>query len=984
MDNGAGQQLRLGGGQRRYLTVLFSDLSDSTLLGASMEAEHYAELLGRLRLAYDQVVSRHGGTIVRVQGDGALAIFGHPRAREDDGRRAVTAALELHALVHGLGMALPVRQAQTLSLHTGIHAGLVLVDEGDVTRGRFELLGDAPNVAAKLSHAARPEEILVSSETLGPQRHFFEVGDQRQIAMKGRAKPVPVYRIVGHAAVGASLEATAERGLTPFVGRTQELEALEQAMAQTRRGRPMHVALRARAGLGKTRLADEFLRRVAAAGDVQVHRGYCESNLGARPLQPFLQMLAALDAHDASNAHDTPAEPSVTGLAGLFDALAATRPQLLFIDDWQWADDATHQVLDAIRTLERPVLVLTATKELTASVGPDRSDTLALALEPLTGEESSRTVAQLLPGTDPFVAGEICRHAGGNPLFIEELCHSAVHDEATLRKGRVPGNAAWLNVLVESRVARLPETQAELVRTAAIIGNVIPCGLLETITGCPSDHPLVLGLAEQDFIFPGEQPGTLRFKHGITRDAIYESVGLHQRKALHGRVAQALLAAHPDGDPEEPCEALAYHCGSAGRADEAARYAARAGDKAMAAGALDRAKTQYSAALAALAQLPVSRELCLRWAAVAQRLGYTTVFHASHEEIGVFKRTVELAEAYGDDATIAQARYWLGYIHYALGDAREARPHCELALQAAARVGDDPLRVQVGATLGQIAAAAADYPRATALLDDAIGVKRRHRSGSRPAVGIAYSLACKAQLLGDQGRFDEAYACFDEAQEAVHGAQHEVQASILGCRSAVLLWQGRWEDARQCAADACRIGEQLRSLFTYSMGRSAGAYASWMLERKPQWLKVIEEAAAWLEAREGALFSSFNHGWLTDGLVSLGDWRLARHHAACALKRARQHDLIGVAMTWRALARQAASGNDERRARHCIEQALATARWRNSAHEAASTQLCAAGIELAFGQRARAASLLEEAGFAFESMHMDWHLQQARQLRKCL
>lgn len=967
-----------GGGQRRYLTVLFSDLSDSTLLGASMEAEHYAELLGRLRQAYDEVVTRHGGIIVRVQGDGALAIFGYPHAREDDGRCAVTAALELHALVHELSVAPAVLPAPTLSLHTGIHAGLMLVNEGDVMRGRFELLGDAPNVAAKLSHAARPEEILVSSETLGPQRRFFEVAEQRRIAVKGRARPLPVYRIVGHATVDTQLEGAARRGLAPFVGREHELAALERAMTQARSGQPGHVALCARAGLGKTRLADEFLRRVAAAGNVQIHQGYCESDLGARPLQPFLQMLAAIDAQRP------PADLSVAGLVELFDTLAATRPQLLFVDDWQWADDATHQVLDAIRGLERPILVLTATRELTASVGVVRNDALVLALEPLTGDESSRTVAQLLPGTDPFVAGEICRHAGGNPLFIEELCHSAVHDEATIRLGRAPGNAAWLNVLVESRVARLPETQAELVRAAAIIGNVIPGWLLENITGCPSDHPLVLDLAEQDFIFPGEQPGTLRFKHGITRNAIYESVGLHQRRALHGRVVQALLAEHPDGAPEEPCEALAYHCGAAGRSDDAARYAERAGDKAMAAGALDRAKTQYSAALAALAQLPVTRELCLRWVALAQRLGYTTVFHASHGEIDVFKRTVELAEASTDDAAIAQARYWLGYIHYALGYAREAQHHCELALQAAERVGDDPLRVQIRATLGQIAAAAANYPRAMKLLDDAIGVKRKHRSGSRPAVGIAYSLACKAQLLGDQGRFDEAHACFDEAQEAVRGAQHEVQASILGCRSAVLLWQGRWEDARRCAADACRIGEQLRSLFTYSMGRSAGAYANWMLEHQPQCLKVIEEAAAWLEAREGALFSSFNHGWLTDGLVSLGDRSKARHHAARALRRARQGDLIGVAMTWRALASQAASCNDERRSQHCIGQALATARLRNSPHEAASTQLCAAGIELAFGHRRRAAGLLDEAGFAFEAMRMDWHAQQARQLRERL
>lgn len=151
-------------GQRRLLTLLFVDLSGSTAMAEWMEAEHYAAMLAELRGLYERVVPHHGGVIARIQGDGMLAVFGHPEVREDDGRRATEAALELHAAVRELLPPGP-RPADFpgLALHSGIHAGIVLVNEGDQMRGRFELLGNAPNIAARLSEAAKRDEIIASA-----------------------------------------------------------------------------------------------------------------------------------------------------------------------------------------------------------------------------------------------------------------------------------------------------------------------------------------------------------------------------------------------------------------------------------------------------------------------------------------------------------------------------------------------------------------------------------------------------------------------------------------------------------------------------------------------------------------------------------------------------------------------------------------------------------------------------------------------------
>ncbi len=954
---------------RRYVTLLFADLSRSTELAGAMEAEHYAALLTALRGAYQDSISQHGGLVVRVQGDGLLAMFGHPVTREDDGRHAVDAALALHQRVRALRPELPAGHA--LSLHTGIHAGLVLIGAGDIERGRFELLGPVPNIASRLSDAAAPHEILVSEETLGPASRFFSTGAPRSLQVKGREAPILVYSVDARAGLAASFAAGARHGLTPFVGRQAELERLEQWLAEAMAGQPRSVAIAGDAGMGKTRLIEQLLGRATQRG-CRVLRGYCESDLGAEPLQPFGHMLRALEGE--------PQPKAAEGFAALFARLAEAQPLVVFVDDAQWADDASSQVLAALRQLgaSRLLTVLSTRNTGPAQALPATAETLTLA--PLSDTEAAQAIAARLPGADPFVAAEIARHAGGNPLYIDELCHSAARGDHSAGRRRLHGGAGWLNHLVESRVQHLPPAQAELVRVAAVIGNVVPAWLLERITGQAEDSPLLRGLAEQDFIFPGERSGTLRFKHGITRDVIYDSVGLHARQALHRRVAEAMQQQSAAAAEEEVFEALAYHFEAGGDAAQAARYAERAGDKALAASALDRARAQFRAALAALDRLPASAEIAQRWVAIVQRLSLVGVFDSSRSELALAARAVQLAELHGDAATIARARFWLGYISYALGDTRAAISHGEQALAEAEAAGAAPLATQVVSMLGVAHTAAAQYPRALALLDQAIAVKRQHRSGRRTNIGLAYSLVCRACVLGDRGLFAQAQAGFDEALACIVDVTHEIGASTHGWRSAVLLWQGRWADARDAAAESGRIAEATRSLAQLSIARAMGGYANWMLGRDPVALQAIVDATAWIEPRESGLFHSLNHGWLAEGLLAAGRRPEARRHAALALRRARERDLIGVAMTYRALALDAATARPDAAQRY-LALAYRTARDRDSAHEIAATQLCEAGLAQRANESARATALLDEASLAFEAMAMPWHLGEAARLR---
>jgi class 3 adenylate cyclase/tetratricopeptide (TPR) repeat protein len=999
-----------GIGRRRYLTVLFTDLSDSTQLGELLQAEHYAAMLGALRALCRQIVPHHGGRIARLQGDGMLAIFGFPEPREDDGRRAIEAALDLHQAIGRVTVQGSVVRVGTLGLHSGVHAGLVFVSDGDVERGRFELLGSVPNIAFRLSDAARRNEIIVSEETLGPQAYFFSLGEREWVTPRGRRQALPVYRILGRSALQRRYEARCQRGLATFVGREAELRSLQAALGRAANGAPACIAVRGGPGVGKSRLIEEFVRLPELKG-WRVLMGHCESYLGAQPLQPFLQMLRgllglppsapgsalavapALDALAAlgddgrrarealsaalswvqpSAGRQAPAGGAIAALGEVFDACAGLQPLLLVIDDWQWADEASMKALSAMRALARPILVLLALRS-DGETSLD-GDLTVLELAPLGLHETQQAMRQWLPGADPFLVARIHQHAGGNPLFIEELCH--VVQDATAQHASEPsfgGTAAWLSALIASRVARLPAEQHELVQAAAVIGNAFPAWLLERLCNVAASDTPVRRLAEQDLLFPAEQPGWLRFKHGITREVVYESIAFDQRTALHRRVAQALNP--PGGTPaEEFYESLAYHCGSGALHEDAARFAELAGDKAAAAAALDRARAQYAAALKALDALePAATADCLRWCGVAGKLGMACVFDplALGDGLGVFERGVALARATGSAHAMARAEYWMGYLLYARGVARSSRSHCEAALALAAQAGDERLAAQVRATLGEVLHAAGDYAAALPLLDSAIDSKRRQsHPGSRVAVGSAYALACKGALLGDQGRFDLADECFAESLQLLGDGLHQVASSVRNWISCTWQWQGRWEEAAEMADTSAQIAEQVHSRQLLAMSRALRSHARWALHGREEDLQVMRQAISWIEARRGGLVTSLNYGQLVEACASLGLEADMRRHAARLFLRVRQRDLLGAAQGCRALARAAAQTGPPGTALRYLVLAERFAAVRGSPHEQAKNLLARAQLAPAGRQDKQARELAQAAAEAFRRLGM--------------
>jgi class 3 adenylate cyclase/tetratricopeptide (TPR) repeat protein len=961
--------------QRRHLTILFSDLVGSTAISAGLDPEHYAALLERLRETLESLISARGGAIVRIDGDGFACIFGYPTLGEGAGREAIEAALDIHAAAAAIGAetALPTGQVR---LHTGIHSGVVLVREGDSVRGRFEMIGDATNIAARLCDLAQGGEILVSEATLGGDLGLFRTGSPREVRLKGREAPLTVFAVQDRIDGSSRFAARKTLGLTRFCGRSEDLAQLAKYLDAAKRGMGGRVFIVGPAGIGKSRIVDEFLNRLGAS-QVSIHRGSCAARSRAKPLEPVWQIASSLAENGAptelstklDSEHLAPGEAAQV-LRQLIAALPADQTPILAVDDWHWIDDASRQVFDAlVSNCPGVLLVLTSRADDLGHVV--YADDATICLQPLGLADAGDAIRALLPAVEPGLVERIWRDSGGSPLFIEELCHAFDgRHRSPLRAERME----WLAELVQARYDRLAEPLAKIVRIAAVIGTTVPCWLLERIAGGTIADELLAQLVKADFLFPGEQEATLRFKHVLTRDAVYQTVGLAERRALHAAAAAALES----GDGENPAqplpEAMAYHCAASGDRLRAAVFAEQAGDAALASAALDRAQEHYRSCLELLTDRadPNPNEATI--GRVARKYGQASVVDPSQEQVAVLQSACDHARHSGCDADIAWAEYWLGFILYGLGESRRATVHLRAAVDAADVTHDKPLRSTAMATFAQALAASCDYDRALPILGETISERRSFRRPGRPAVVLAYTLACRAFVRGDQGHFIEAYHDLDEAMEVLAGFEHESTASILAIRCAVCIWQGRFEEARELARDSRSIAERIRARYLYVNGRSLDAFPGWCLTGDNDLLDEIETATNWLVRTGREQFSSLNHGWLAHGRAAQGRWRDARRHAARAFVRARKGDRLGEAMAARAMAMIALHGHARKPAAEYLALAERSARSRGSAHEFAQNQLCAAELGL------MPDIALDHLGKRFEAMGMSRYAARAKAL----
>ena len=988
------------------LTVLFTDICGSTQMSRYMELEHFEELLDVFFEICKSSARRHGGQLTRGEGDGALIVFGLEGAREDDSRRACEAALEIHDQLRRAStrwMPSPHRaRSLHVELHSGIHSGVLLVAEGRENRDSTDLIGAVANTSKKLAAAAERGQIIASLSSLGPYRRLFETLEPELVDLSlPRSCAIIARHVVDRRFGGDS-----RRGRSPLGGRDRVLDSLRRFALDAVAAAPRCLVVVGDAGYGKTRVLEEFCERTGDQIGLFL-RGTCEGYPAAEPLQPFQHMhlqvirmrqatsigkeavppmsdlvratvFELVDRFEPVNAASADGDVVGTWLQ-LFRALSAVLPLGLVIDDWQWADDASRQLLDALQRMPGgPKVILGARPRVDAT--PWISAAIHVELEPLQQAETGAIVQRWIPDAGPFLADDIHAYAGGVPLFVEEFCHAERVGQPWRPTASGGSVQAWVASLVASRVDQLPEQDIEALRTCAVIGNVVPIELLERLDRQLFNEEAANRFARADLMFIDTSQRTWNFKHGVTRDAIYERIDLEQRKDLHHRVV-ACLEQRLEGPHTVTPDALAYHSRGSGRWTAAAHYAELAGDGAMAAYALDRARAHYLSAIDALARLPDTRQNILHRCMVANKLGMASIFDPISLASGldVFVDSVELARRTGDDVVVARCIYWLGYMAYAYGKFGEAVKHLRKSLALADHSAERRLAAQVRAALGQALAGSCEYDEALGLLAAAVEAKRRQsRPGGGVAIGSAYALACRASVAGDRGDFSSAQTCCDEALRLLGESTHPVANSVRNWICLVDIWQGRWAEADAIATASARIAESTRALLLLAACRSMKGYVLWVTCRDENGFGEMREAVQWMGARNGEFYTSLHYGWLTEACVAEGQVAEARRYASMLLRRVRKGDRLGEGIGCRAMALAAATAGDAQSASRWLNRAVISAKARASRREAALNEAIAAQIALKGGDVRQARERCAAAIDVFERLDMAWHAGTTR------
>jgi predicted ATPase/class 3 adenylate cyclase len=587
---------------RKVVTIVFSDLKGSTSLGEALDSEALREVMTRYFEAMSSELERHGGVIEKFIGDAVMAVFGLPRLHEDDALRAVRAAAGMQTALEQLNDELEEVYGVRLTNRTGVNTGRVVA--GDPTSGQRLVTGDAVNVAARLEQAAGEQEVLLGELTYTLVRDSVEVEEVEPLALKGKAEPVPAYRLVRVDDVQQPV-----RSAGRFVGRTSELEALVETLDEVATTRSARLAtVIGDAGVGKSRLTAEF--RSVAAEQATVLAGRCLPYGDGITFWPIAEAVRAhagiVDDDDATEAYEKlvalaegagegvaerlasaigqslapfPMEELFWAVRRLLERLAAERPVVFVIEDVHWAEETLLDLIDhLVRSIDdAPVLLLCPTRpelvEERATWG-EHERTTKIELEALDAGESRAMVSELLGGAalDEHILDRIVDAAEGNPLFAEQLLRmltdegliverdGAWHATRDLSEVTVPPS---IQALLAARLDSLANDERAVIEPASVIGYQFPDDALSVLV--PDGlalriAPELATLEHKHLIRPledDEERGH-RFHHIMIRDTAYDGILKRARADLHERfVAWADVANQDRGAEFE--EILGYH-----------------------------------------------------------------------------------------------------------------------------------------------------------------------------------------------------------------------------------------------------------------------------------------------------------------------------------------------------------------------------------------------------------------------------------------
>jgi class 3 adenylate cyclase/tetratricopeptide (TPR) repeat protein len=807
-------------GERKQVTVLFADLKGSMELLADRDPEEARQLLDPVIERMIEAVHRYEGTVNQVMGDGIMALFGAPLAHEDHAVRACYAALRMQESVTRYGDEMQRSYGIPVQIRVGLNAGAVVVRAIDSSLHMdYTAVGQTTHLAARMEQMAKPGSVLITAETLRLAEGLVQARPLGPVPVRGLAQPIEVFELIRAIPTRTRLQAAAARELTRFVGRQVELEALRLALERTGTGHGQVVAVIGEPGVGKTRLFYEFTQAPRTQGWLildshSVSYGKATPYLpvrdllkvyfeiddrdGARKIRekvtgklltldptlgaavPALLTLLDVPVDDLSwQALDPPQrrQRTLEALKRLLLRESQAHPLLIVVENLHWIDAETQAFLNILLEslpTARVLLLVNYRPEYTHGWGGKTYYT-QIRLDPLPTERSEELLEVLL-GDDPDLTPlkqRLVERTEGNPFFLEESVHTLVETEVLRGKRgayrlekplpsiQVP---ATVQAVLAARIDRLPPDEKGLLQAAAVIGTDVPLVLLQAIAEC-QEEPLHLGLTHlqaAEFLYETRLFPEIEytFKHALTHQVAYESLLQERRRALHGRIVEALEALAGDRIAEQ-VERLAHHALRGEVWDKALVYCRQAGEKVEARSAYPEAVGYFEQALSTLPHLPETRDT--REQAIDLRLALRTALWPS----GDFARTLvclreaeALATALDDPRRLGQVSIFLSHQFYAEGAYDQAIAAAQRALALATAGGEVILQARANQSLGAAYQVLGHYRRAIDCLEqavvalDEVGHRARFGTVILPAVlARAYLAWCQAELgLFAEGR----------------------------------------------------------------------------------------------------------------------------------------------------------------------------------------------------------------------------------------
>jgi TOMM system kinase/cyclase fusion protein len=750
--------------ERRQLTVLFCDLVDSTALASQLDPEELREVVRAYQDTCAKVIARFEGHIAQYLGDGLLVYFGYPQAHEDDAQRAVRSGLGMVEAVGQLNTRLEQEREVRLAVRLGIHTGLVVVgDVGGGTRQEQLALGETPNIAARLQGVAAPNTLVISAATLPLLGGFFACQSLGTHLLKGFVQPMEVYQVLYESMARSRLEAAGRTGLTPLVGREQEVAVLRERWAQVKDGLGQVVLLSGEAGIGKSRLVLVLKEQVATEPHAWLTPCQCSPYYQNTALYPMIELLervalrfereespeqklrklegflvqyglplaeavplfAALlslplgaDFAPLTFSPEQQKQQTLHALLTILLRIAAQQPVLFVMEDLHWVDPSTLELLTLLVD-QGPTARILALLTYRPDFSPPwtgRSHVTQVTLPRLPRRQTAELTVRVAHGKalPPEVVEQVAAKTDGVPLFVEELTKMVLESGLLQeREGRyalagpLPPLAipATLHDSLMARLDRLAAVKA-MAQLGATLGREFTYDLLQAVS--PWDEgTLQRGLHQlvaAEFLYQQGLPPqvTYRFKHALIQDAAYQSLLKSTRQQYHQRIAQVLEARFPELCETQP-ELVAHHYTEAGLNAQAVPYWQRAGQRAIERSAHPEAIAHITKGLAVLATLPDTPERTQHELDFQITLGpavMVTKGWADPEAARVYTRAHALCQQMGETPQLFPALWGLWLFYTGRGELQTARALGEQLLTLAERVQDPVLLVQACHALG--------------------------------------------------------------------------------------------------------------------------------------------------------------------------------------------------------------------------------------------------------------------------------------------